>query len=141
MNETPQDSEYLHRPDVQGHLKIMELLRKWDPIGVYYPGSDCPLDEYDGYSATIVRMLDAGVSEKELFKHLYQIKLEMDRKMLQQALRQFKQKHGRFPPDLSYLVRYGLIKEVPLDYTGKSYIYNPETGEIRAIRMLEWKKR
>jgi len=76
MNGTPQDSEYLHRPDAQGHLKIMELLRKWDPIGVYYPESDCPLDEYDGYSATIVRMLDAGVSEKELFKHLYRIETD-----------------------------------------------------------------
>jgi len=69
-------SKYLQRPDVQGHLKIMELLRKWDPIGVFGIDDDWPKDEYDGYSATIVRMLDAEISERDLFKHLYQIETE-----------------------------------------------------------------
>jgi hypothetical protein len=76
MNDNPTDSEYLRRPDVQGHLKIMELLRKWDPIGVFEIDDDWPQDEYDGYSATIVRMLDAEVSERKLFKHLHQIETE-----------------------------------------------------------------
>ena len=48
-------SEYLKRPDAQGHLKVMELLRKWDPIGVITKENQ---DEYDMYSADIVRLLD-----------------------------------------------------------------------------------
>ena len=65
-----EDSEYLKRPDAQPHLKVMEALRKWDPIGVFSIGSDWPKDEYDGYSGPIVRMLDAGIDAKALAKHL-----------------------------------------------------------------------
>jgi hypothetical protein len=64
------ESEYLKRPDAQPHLKVMECLRKWDPIGVFSIDSDWPKDEYDGYSGPIVRMLDAGISAKDLAKHL-----------------------------------------------------------------------
>ena len=61
------DSEYVRRPDAKGHLKVMELLREWDPIGVI---CDDNQDEYDGYSPTIVLMLDAGVSEEQLYQYL-----------------------------------------------------------------------
>ena len=49
------DSDYLKRLDVQGHLKVKEALRKWDPIGVYGPGSRWPDDEYDAYSGPVVK--------------------------------------------------------------------------------------
>lgn len=64
------ESEYLRRPDARPHLKVMECLRKWDPIGVFAVGSNWPQDEYDGYSGHIVTMLDAGVDAKSLAKHL-----------------------------------------------------------------------
>lgn len=67
MMNDPMDSEYVRRPDAKGHLKVMELLRNWDPIGVI---SGQNQDEYDGYSPAIVRMLDAGISERELYRHL-----------------------------------------------------------------------
>jgi DNA relaxase NicK len=70
MIDNPMESEYVRRPDAKGHLKVMELLRKWDPIGVI---TDENQDEYDNYSATIVRLLDAGISEKDLFKHMKRI--------------------------------------------------------------------
>jgi hypothetical protein len=75
------------------------------------------------------------------FKHLYQIKFEMDKKMLENKLEIYKQQYGRYPMDLSYLVRAGLLKKIPLDFSGKRYIYNPEEGKIKAIRMFEWKRR
>jgi tetratricopeptide (TPR) repeat protein len=75
------------------------------------------------------------------FKHLYQIKFEMDKKMLENKLEIFKQRYGRCPMDLSSLVRAGLLEKIPLDFTGKSYIYNPGKGKIKAIRMFEWKRR
>jgi hypothetical protein len=63
----PIDSDYLRRPDAKGHLKVMASLRDWDPIGVVTANNP---DEYDMYSAEIVHMLDAGVSERELYRHL-----------------------------------------------------------------------
>lgn len=74
------------------------------------------------------------------FKHLYQIKFEMDKKMLEKRLEQFKQKYTRYPADLAQLVRAGLLKTVPLDFTGQNYLYDPQTGKISAIRMFKWKK-
>ena len=77
MKEIPEEykSEYVKRPDVQGHLKVMECLRKWDPIGVIND-PNWPDNEYDGYSAAIVHMLDSGVSKKDLLKHLKKICIE-----------------------------------------------------------------
>ncbi|MCP5107703.1 MAG: hypothetical protein GY950_30220 [bacterium] len=75
------------------------------------------------------------------FKHLYQIKSEMDRKMLTEKTAQYKERYGRYPTDISRLVRVGLLKEIPLDFTGQNYLYDSKTGKISAIRMFEWKKR
>lgn len=55
----PLKSEYLARPDAQGHLKVWEVLREWDPIGVI---SESNSDEYDMYAPELIRMLDAGAS-------------------------------------------------------------------------------
>jgi hypothetical protein len=33
-----QESEYLKRPDAMGHLKVLEVLRRWDPLGEFYYG-------------------------------------------------------------------------------------------------------
>lgn len=81
------------------------------------------------------------VEKDAAFKHLYQIKFELDKKMLENKLEIFKQRYGRYPIDLSYLVRTGLLEKIPLDFTGKSYIYKPKRGKIKAIRMFEWKRR
>ena len=66
------ESEYLRIPEAKGHLKVMALLRKWDPIGVL-DDPEWSDDEYNMYAAPIVRMLDAGISEKELFDHMRRI--------------------------------------------------------------------
>ena len=54
-----EDSEYLRLPQNQPHLKVMEVLRRWDPIDVICESNQ---DEYDGYSVQVARMLDAGAS-------------------------------------------------------------------------------
>ncbi len=66
-------SDYLRRPDAAGYLKVLEVLREWDPIGVI---SSANQDEYDSYAPAIVRMLDAGVSEALLFEHMAEIVTE-----------------------------------------------------------------
>jgi len=55
----PLKSDYLQRPDVQGYLLVLEVLRDWDPIGVI---SATNRDEYDHYAPELIRMLDARAS-------------------------------------------------------------------------------
>ena len=61
------NSEYLRMPQNQPHLKVMEVLRRWDPIGVI---TDQNQDEYDSYSVPIVRMLDAGATAAEIAEYM-----------------------------------------------------------------------
>lgn len=72
--------------------------------------------------------------------HLFQIKLEVDRKLLGKQIIQFKQKYGRFPLSLSELQQKGFIREIPRDFQGNDYRYDPQKGEIRASRRFNWKK-
>jgi hypothetical protein len=60
-------SDYLSLRQNQAHLKVMAVLRKWDPIGVICEQNQ---DEYDGYSVEIVHMLDAAVTVQQLVDHL-----------------------------------------------------------------------
>ena len=69
-------SDYLKRLDTQGHLKVMEALRKWDPIGVYGPGSGCPDDEYDAYSGPVVSLLDSGAPKEKIVQYLRSVCVE-----------------------------------------------------------------
>lgn len=68
MNE--RDSDYPTRPDAAGHLKVLDVLRRWDPIGVV----EFSPDEYDIYAPDIVRMLDRGCSVRELTRWLSDIR-------------------------------------------------------------------
>lgn len=67
------ESEYLRMPQNQAHLKVMEVLRRWDPIGVI---SDTNQDEYDAYSVPIVRMLDAGATADQVMDYMRWVVIE-----------------------------------------------------------------
>ena len=65
--DEPLDAEYLRREGTEGLLKVRECLRKWHPFGVLCRENR---DEYDGYAAAIVRLLDGGIMEDALFSHM-----------------------------------------------------------------------
>lgn len=65
--------DYVGRRDAFGHMRVLDLLREWDPIGVYGPGSGCPDDEYDSYATGIMALLDRGASAREIAEHLSSI--------------------------------------------------------------------
>ena len=54
-------------PQNQPHLKVMEVLRRWDPIGVI---SEHNQNEYDSYSVEIVRLLDRGATVDEIVDYM-----------------------------------------------------------------------
>jgi len=57
--------------------------------------------------------------------HLRQIKFEIDNRMFQARISSFVQTYKRFPRSLNELQRVGLIDEIPKDFDGKDYIYDP----------------
>ena len=74
------------------------------------------------------------------FFHLYQIKFEWDQKLLEKKLEQYKKRYGRYPMDFSHLIRAGLVREIPLDFSGRNYLYDPKKGKIITERVFKWKK-
>ena len=81
------------------------------------------------------------ITEKDSsFNHLYQIKYEMDKKNLEEKAARYKKKYGMYPSNLEALLRVGLIKAIPKDFTGIDYTYNPAAGKIKARKAYRWKK-
>lgn len=72
-------------------------------------------------------------------KHLYQVKAATDLSLLKEGVRRFQERYRRPPADLEEMVRLGILTSLPKDLDGKDYIYNPETGEIKAPSVW-WKR-
>lgn len=75
------------------------------------------------------------------FNHLYQIKAENDLPRLQAKIAEFRKSFRRLPGELAELARAGLVREVPRDFAGNEYVYDPQTGTVTAQRIFRWKKR
>lgn len=88
----------------------------------------------------IYKHAESQLQKDSGFKHLFQIKFEMDSKALIPAIKRFRERYGRYPVNLHMLVRAGLIKAVPLDFSGNPYNYDNRTGKLSARKMFKWKK-
>lgn len=73
------------------------------------------------------------------YNHLYRVKSTVDTEILGEAVKQYRERFGRWPEDLRQLVQAGLIKEVPRDLDGKDYVYDVRTGEVKPARVW-WKR-
>ena len=71
--ENNHESEYPRRPDAKGHLRVLKLLREWDPIGVI---SDTHQNEYDTYAPRLIRLLDAHCTHHRLAEELRTIRTQ-----------------------------------------------------------------
>jgi tetratricopeptide (TPR) repeat protein len=65
--------------------------------------------------------------------HLYNIKATIDQTALQEAAAKYRDRFGRWPSDLQALVGAGLVREVPRDFDGRDYVYDPATGKVRTV--------
>lgn len=57
--------DYFDDPSFAGHLKVLEVLRRWDPIGVICESNQ---DEYDSYSTDFLTMLDRGATTDDIVR-------------------------------------------------------------------------
>lgn len=74
------------------------------------------------------------------FCHLYQIKYERDKKILESKVNEYKKIYGKYPAFLQLLVQKKLIGKIPKDLSKNSYNYNLHTGKITAKKVFKWKK-
>ncbi len=89
----------------------------------------------------IYRNAQSTLERDSAFNHLYQIKAEADLPQLKAKIAEYRQNFGRLPRALSELARAGLVREVPRDFAGNEYVYDPQTGTVTAQRIFRWKKR
>ena len=70
---------------------------------------------------------------------IYQIKTTIDIKTTKEAIEKFKERFGRNPTELAQLVNDGLLDSLPKDLDGKEYIYDSQTGGVKAPTIW-WKR-
>ncbi len=66
------------------------------------------------------------------WRHVHDLKLQVDLEVLDGALAIHKERYGVYPRSLQALVAAGLIDRVPLQPRGEPYHYNRNTGQVRA---------
>jgi len=71
--------------------------------------------------------------------HLYQAKSAADIKALSEAVAKFREKYNRLPLSLEELVGTGVIASLARDLDDKNYLYDPNTGEVKAPS-IPWKR-
>jgi len=70
---------------------------------------------------------------------IYQIKTTIDINTIKEAIEKFKEIFGRNPTELAQLVKDGLLDSLPKDLDGKEYIYDSQTGGVKATTIW-WKR-
>jgi tetratricopeptide (TPR) repeat protein len=64
------------------------------------------------------------------WKHVHDLKIEVDRADLENAIGRYRERFGAWPRHLDALRSSGLIVDVPRDPDGEEYRYDPRTGRL-----------
>jgi tetratricopeptide (TPR) repeat protein len=64
------------------------------------------------------------------WNHVHDLKVKIDLADLSDAVARFRAERGRLPHLLEDLRRAGILKEIPRDPEGGTYLYAPTTGEV-----------
>lgn len=82
---------------------------------------------------------DQSLAEKDRREINMRITALQEVVKLENAVAQYRRDNGRWPPDLSALVKQGLVAGIPLNPYGQPYYYDPLDGEV-AIDDLQDRK-
>ena len=64
------------------------------------------------------------------WRHVHDLKVEVDLADLREGLKRFRESHGRAPRGLTELLSARILREIPQDPEGAAYLYNARTGQI-----------
>jgi tetratricopeptide (TPR) repeat protein len=68
---------------------------------------------------------------------LYTIKADLDIGTIREAIRRYLEKNRRLPDTLGTLVAEGYLSEVPRDFFGYEYLYDPRSGKVEARKAFK----
>ncbi len=89
---------------------------------------------------SVLKDAETEIERRSANLHLYQIKVEIDKKTIKQAVEKFHERYGFYPQKINELVIYGFLERLPVDLKGNHYQYDPEKGTIKPIEGYMWKK-
>lgn len=95
---------------------------------------------YDLWLDILNKAENPSFARSAALNHLYQIKYEMDKRNVEQAIKVFHNRHHRNPFSLEELVRAGFLRVIPRDFRGADYVYKSATGTLEAIKEFKWKQ-
>jgi tetratricopeptide (TPR) repeat protein len=145
-------------PFISGHYAQMfkkdyQLAKKYYKKAMGIPGS--PAIAQRLYAAASFKSMDYQTALKQWVKilettedkrikkiasnHIYQVKAAIDIQAIKQAIQAYKEKYGRNPSSLQQLVSKGFLSAIPKDLDQNDYVYDPETGEVKAP-IIPWKR-
>jgi tetratricopeptide (TPR) repeat protein len=78
-------------------------------------------------------------TKKIASNHLYNVKAAIDRAAIEGALAEYRKRFGHLPADLGALVPSGLLPEVPKDFDGHDYVYDPAAGTVKTV-ISPWRR-
>lgn len=64
------------------------------------------------------------------FRHVHDLKIELDVERLQSEVAAYRERTGRYPERLEILVESGRLPMIPTDPQQLPYLYNPDTGRV-----------
>jgi tetratricopeptide (TPR) repeat protein len=136
LKDYPRAEQYYNqaaaKPGAPGFIRRMKahlLYMNDDPQAAY------------GMWLDIYRNARDVLERDSAYNHLYQIKAEADLGRLRNQIAAFRAKYRRWPATLDELLSTGLSRSLPTDFSGKSYLYDPDSGTVQAARVFRWKRR
>ena len=73
-------------------------------------------------------------TRKEWERRLKELDTERDLREIEAAARLYKERSGKEPATVAELVAAGLLRQVPVERNGGSYVLDPRTGEARSTK-------
>ncbi len=72
-------------------------------------------------------------------RHLWDLKVRMDQRDLEAAVKKYVERHGHNPGALQTVVKEGLLARLPLDPAGKPYAYDAAKGAVTCVSPFDFK--
>lgn len=78
-------------------------------------------------------------TKKIASNHLYNVKAAIDGAALEEAAGKYRERYGRWPDGLEALARAGFVREVPKDFDGRDYLFDPASGKVKTA-ISPWRR-
>lgn len=93
------------------------------------------------YWAEIHEQADSDYVREVSWRHVHDLRIEVDLERLRSAVAAYRQARGSVPPRLLALVEAGLLEALPADPEGRAYLYDRASGEVSSQSRFQLRRR